>query len=153
MARFTTEDEYEHFLHCEVIENNFAFLCDNINPTDHVDFLRSERILDQESVEDIMSQTTTRQKCRCFLGYIKRRGSSALPLFIRSLLQNRTQVFIVRKLHVSLAKLQDDPPQSVLERRPEFGEENEEFGFRIPAEFDDNELPIPGQPGAIPFPE
>ncbi|XP_071948254.1 uncharacterized protein [Antedon mediterranea] len=167
MARFSIKEEYEHFLHCEVIENNFAFLCDNINPSDHVDFLRSERIFDQETVEDIMSQTTTRQRCRTFLGYLKRRGHTAFQIFVKSLMKNRTQVFIVKRLNVALEDLKNHPPVSIAERKPR-PSDDEIISSRVLDESDtqanmknnnreipksiEKQLPIPGQPGAIPLP-
>lgn len=82
-----------------------SYFNENTDVDDHIDFLRSERILNQSDAEEINSLITSRKKADILLDKIIKKGGKGFDAICKSLLHNRVQLFLLEKLNKTFEEL------------------------------------------------
>ena len=79
-------------------------LVDNIDPTRHLSFLRSELVLDERDCDEIKSARSRSRhaSAEMFLDILARKGHLGYDAFCNALLDDRTQIFLLRSMTQTL---------------------------------------------------
>ncbi|ESO96029.1 hypothetical protein LOTGIDRAFT_231816 [Lottia gigantea] len=88
----------------EIIQEKRSELLVSLNPDRHVDYLRSKCLLSEEDIEEIRHLTTRKKRASLFLDTILKNGPKAYDKLCESLLQERTQLFLLEMLNTEFER-------------------------------------------------
>ncbi|XP_018417370.1 PREDICTED: B-cell lymphoma/leukemia 10 [Nanorana parkeri] len=90
----------------DAIERLRHYLCDKLIAERHFDYLRSNRILNKDDTEEIMSQTTSSKRAGELLDRLAK-NPKGLDKLIESIKQLRTQDFLIDKITDEVLRLKN----------------------------------------------
>ena len=82
----------------EVLEDLHEFLVKDIDPRKFFPLFRSNRIIDADDEEEILSEKTTKQKASSFLTMISRKNKDSFDVLCEALLKYPGQLHLLKKL-------------------------------------------------------
>ncbi|XP_070532748.1 B-cell lymphoma/leukemia 10-like [Ptychodera flava] len=146
---FSDQEEYLHYLKCQVLEETREFLCKTLEPDRYFPYLRSARILDLDMCEEIEDKSKRTARVSKLIDYIiKQGGMKGFDHLIEALKRKGTQGewFVIRHLMMSFDDIKANPPAILIED----GEQsNNKFEKQISEEI---VWPGPGEPGGPELP-
>lgn len=98
------ENDIIAHLKVEVLKSLRASLAKNLNPTSHMDFLRSRYILSEEDCDEIKHPPSRRQRASKFLDILDMKGAEAYDALCAALREEGTQIFLLRELHMDFER-------------------------------------------------
>lgn len=94
-----SEEEVYAWLKSSVLEENRPMLCKTLTPNQHYPYLRSKFVLSRDEEELIEAEPTTKQKVHTFLEILMKKNGKGYDELVKSILQERTQIFVATKLN------------------------------------------------------
>ncbi|EDO33300.1 predicted protein [Nematostella vectensis] len=98
MATSVLQDNLYWELKIEVLQELRDDLVKNLYPDKFFAYLRAKRVLDKDDCEDIGAERTRRKQAEKFLDILESKGPDAFMEFCEFLRQNKTQLFLLRKI-------------------------------------------------------
>lgn len=99
MAGFLSEEDLAKIKACVLLHKRRE-LVENVDPRNHLTYLRSKLILDERDCDEIKSARSRQGSAEIFLDILARKGPAGYDEFCKSLLYDETQLF----LHTSLTQ-------------------------------------------------
>lgn len=148
----------------EVLEDLRIELCKLLDLRCHfqfINYLKSKRMLSGDEEDDIMAERTRSRQVNRFLDILKQRGFQGFMYFCEAIQDDRTHTELLTKILVAFetkkSKLAGGltfAQQETCRNSSSSSLVSETSWFNgYPVEISEDDLPLPGQPGAPPLPD
>lgn len=108
MAAYIPDEDVYWSLKLEILQEMRAVLVQNLAPEKFFAYFRSRRIFDADDCDMIDAERLKRKKGEMFLDILESKGPNAFNEFCNFIRDNKTQVWILKKINESFEKKKRD---------------------------------------------
>lgn len=148
----------------EVLEDLRSDLSKSLDLRCHfqfINYLKSKRMLSVDEEDDIMAERTRSKQMNRFVDILKQRGFQGFMYFCEAIQDDRTHTELLTKILVAYEEKKSKmagglkyPEQETNRNNSGFSSVSEAVSFSgCFTEISEDDLPLPGQPGAPPLPD